>query len=152
MRVIAFPEYCLGCGLCRVFCAASHDGYEGSVIKAFKKGQPAPRAALLFSSGNSWLNTCMHCNEAPCVNACITGAMSIDEQGTVFIRDDRCVQCYTCVMVCPYGHIQPNPDQARILKCDLCRENNNIPACVANCPNGALQLEGGESHEIPHHR
>jgi len=40
MKVIAIPEYCLGCGLCEIYCAAQHDGYNGNVIKAYKKGNP----------------------------------------------------------------------------------------------------------------
>lgn len=127
MKVIAAEEYCLGCGLCEIYCAANHDGYQGNVIKAYKKGQPIPRAGLINIAGLNWLNTCMHCEESPCLNACISGALRRDEKGTVYIDDPLCVQCYTCVMVCPYGHVQPSSQSGKVVKCDLCRDNGGYP-------------------------
>ncbi|KUG04194.1 nitrite reductase putative electron transfer 4fe-s subunit [hydrocarbon metagenome] len=144
MKVISIPEYCLGCGLCEIYCAAQHDGYDGNVLKAYKRGQPAPRSGLIKFSHISWLNTCMNCNDAPCLNACISGAVRRDENGIIYIDENRCVQCYTCVMVCPYGHAQPSGKSGRIIKCDLCRDSSGSPACVSHCPNGALKLlQGG---------
>lgn len=140
MRVIAVPEYCLGCGLCEIYCAAQHDGYAGNVLRAYKRGKPLSRSRLLNSPFFLWFNTCMHCENAPCINACISGAMKRDENNIVYVDEDKCVGCYTCVMVCPYGHIKPLPGQKQVLKCDLCRGENIIPACVAHCPNEALKL------------
>lgn len=148
MKVVALPEYCLGCGLCEIYCAAEHDGWNGNVLKAFKKGKPVNRSLLIGSPQWSWLNTCMHCNDAPCVNGCISGAMQRDPDGTVFVDAERCVGCYSCVMLCPYGHVRPCYEKHQVIKCDLCREQNSIPACVANCPNGALQLMGEEVDPI----
>ncbi|HOQ09915.1 MAG TPA: 4Fe-4S binding protein [Syntrophomonadaceae bacterium] len=138
MKVVSYSEYCLGCGLCRIHCAAGHDGYNGNILKAYKRGTPRPRADLIFHQDQSWLNTCQHCPDAPCVNACITGALQQYDRGVVYIDEEICVSCYTCIMVCPYGHIFPG-EQA-VLKCDLCRERPGQPACVAACPNGALRL------------
>ncbi len=144
MKVIAIPEYCLGCGLCEIYCAAQHDGYNGNVIKAYKKGNPVPRSGLLIQNRISWLNTCMHCEEAPCLNACISGAIQREADGVIYIDEKRCIQCNTCVMVCPFGHMKPSAVSGKIIKCDLCRESKDLPACVRHCPNGALKLvEGG---------
>lgn len=140
MRVICIPEYCLGCGLCEVYCAAQHDGYRGNVIKAYKKGKPINRSRLVLSHPLSWLNTCMNCDDTPCVNACISGAMKVDDEGQVYVDEDRCVACYTCVMVCPTGHLRPHPYKNTVIKCDLCRGEADIPACVAHCPNEALKI------------
>lgn len=138
MRVASWPEYCLGCGLCRIYCAAGHDGYNGNVIKAYQRGTPRPRADLINLDDSCWLNTCHHCSDAPCVNACITGAMQKDGQGRVYVITEYCVSCYTCMMVCPYGHIHPGADA--IVKCDMCRDRPGQPACVDACPNAALRL------------
>lgn len=140
MKVQSNPEYCLGCGLCQLYCAAAHDGYDGNLIKAFKKGSPQTRAVLIKSNHESWLNTCRHCQDAPCINACLSGALQRDDKGIVFIDSQRCVGCFTCVMVCPFGHIQPSRDYHRAVKCDLCRDRSGTPACVSFCPNGALRL------------
>jgi carbon-monoxide dehydrogenase iron sulfur subunit len=42
-------------------------------------------------------------------------------------------------MVCPYGAIKADKDGHIIAKCDRCAELET-PACVANCPNGGLEI------------
>ncbi|CFX56351.1 4Fe-4S ferredoxin-type, iron-sulphur binding domain [Syntrophomonas zehnderi OL-4] len=139
MKVVAWTEYCLGCGLCEIYCAAQHDGYNGNVLKIFKKGRPMHRSRLLKAEQGTWLNTCMHCTHAPCINGCISGAIKRDPNGIVYVDYERCVGCYSCVMLCPHGHVRPWSERHQVLKCDLCRDTG-LPSCVANCPNGALQL------------
>jgi len=75
---------------------------------------------------------CIHCEDAPCKEACpVPDAMSMDETtGAVIIDDDHCIQCLECVEACPFGAIQVGPNQ-EILKCDLCGGN---PACARFCP------------------
>ena len=61
-----------------------------------------------------------------------------EETGAVLCDEDRCVGCWMCVMVCPFGAIQRNTvGNKAASKCDLCY-GEEIPACVANCPNEAL--------------
>ena len=62
----------------------------------------------------------------------------------VLCDEDRCVGCWMCVMVCPYGVIHScesyDRSQGKIAsKCDLCA-GEDVPACVAHCPNEALTL------------
>ncbi|NLG32823.1 MAG: 4Fe-4S dicluster domain-containing protein [Syntrophomonadaceae bacterium] len=140
MRIISLSAYCLGCGLCEIHCASYHDGYQGNILKAYKKGTPVARSRVLKVNGISWLNVCRQCREAPCVNSCISGALKKDAQGMVNIDETQCIGCLTCVMVCPYGHIQPDKARYRVIKCDLCKEKSGDPACVAGCPNGALEI------------
>jgi carbon-monoxide dehydrogenase iron sulfur subunit len=40
-------------------------------------------------------------------------------------------------LVCPFGAIRQDIEEGKALKCDLCY-GEEIPACVANCPNEAL--------------
>ena len=69
-----------------------------------------------------------------------SGALHI-ENGTVCIDHEKCVGCLTCVLVCPYGAVQPGPDGAA-MKCELCLSNAcGAPACAAGCPNGAIVYE-----------
>jgi len=143
MRVQPDPRYCLGCRRCEIFCAANHDGYQGKVLVAFKRGRPLSRSLLVGDNQEWWFNTCAHCPDAPCIKACISGALRQDEAGVVYLEEDRCVGCYTCTMACPQGHIRPHPQLPRVVKCDLCRERGGIPACIEECPNGALRLVEG---------
>ena len=48
-----------------------------------------------------------------------------------------------CVMVCPAGAIARGEGSKVASKCDLCL-GEETPACVANCPNEAIVVEGGD--------
>ena len=45
---------------------------------------------------------CMHCQVAPCLEVCPTGATYRAEGGLVLVNDDLCVACRYCIMACPY--------------------------------------------------
>ena len=53
------------------------------------------------------------------------------------IDQERCIGCGTCLLVCPLGALRLDVEQKKMVKCDLC-QGEEIPACVANCPNEAL--------------
>ncbi len=79
-----------------------------------------------------------HCEDAPCVYACLTGALSCNPfSGAINVDEEMCIGCWTCILVCPFGAIRQDTCLAKIAKCDLC-QGEDIPACVANCPNEAL--------------
>ena len=76
-----------------------------------------------------------------CVNSCISGALSRDEEGMVVIDRDKCVGCFTCILVCPYGAIMPSGGKP-VQKCMLCTDNAaGEPNCVKHCPNNAIVYE-----------
>jgi carbon-monoxide dehydrogenase iron sulfur subunit len=86
---------------------------------------------------------CRHCEDPPCVEACIAGAMVQDfTTGKVIHIADKCVGCWSCIMTCPYGAIKQNLEGTRVIKCDLC-PGREIPACVSACPNRALLYQEG---------
>ncbi len=81
---------------------------------------------------------CQHCDEAPCIQACLTGALARDPLSSLVTVDkERCIGCGTCLLVCPLGVMRLDTGQNKMVKCDLC-QGEEIPACVANCPNEAL--------------
>ncbi len=51
--------------------------------------------------------------------------------------EDKCIGCWTCVMVCPYGVIGRHLETHTAYRCDRC-PNLEEPACVSSCPTGAL--------------
>jgi carbon-monoxide dehydrogenase iron sulfur subunit len=59
------------------------------------------------------------------------------QTGLVTIDPTRCIGCWTCILVCPYGVIHRDLVRHTVAKCDLCPDLE-VPACVANCPNEAL--------------
>ena len=76
----------------------------------------------------------------------MAGAMHRDEStGRVYVDAERCVGCWMCVMVCPFGAILPNAETKTAHKCDLCKDSDGI-ACVDACLTGALTFR--ESREL----
>ena len=72
--------------------------------------------------------------------ACPAEAMVIDNEGIVYIVEERCDACGSCQTACPYDAIVFHQERAIYLKCDLCRSRNWGPVCVEVCPTGALFL------------
>ena len=141
-RIIAIEEACMGCGLCEVYCTVQHSKTK-DIIKAFNKETPKPisRVRLEVHKPISFAIQCRNCEDAPCVTACLSGAMTKDkETGLIKHNKDKCIGCWTCVMVCPYGALKKNVSGKVVAKCDLCQELES-PTCVANCPNRALVLK-----------
>ncbi len=149
-KVVAIKEYCVACGLCEVYCATVHSRYPDSVLKAFKLSPQKPVSRVFLEKSEQWSGgiQCRHCKDAPCIAACITGAMYRNRDGIVLLDEERCVQCSTCVIACPYGLIKESDMGGRkvLLKCDLCYQLAESPTCVTYCPNEALiWVEEGET-------
>jgi phenylacetyl-CoA:acceptor oxidoreductase subunit 1 len=45
---------------------------------------------------------CNHCQDAPCIEVCPSGANQQRTDGIVWVDQTKCVGCRYCVMVCPY--------------------------------------------------
>jgi len=150
-RVYAREEVCAGCKLCEVYCATAHSEYPNNIVKAFLKqeNKPVSRVLVEVNQPLSFALQCRHCEEANCTKACISGAMSKDpETGIVTNDETRCVGCWTCILVCPFGAVKRDESGHKVAsKCDLCSNNDTNPVCVQNCPNNALifaeKPEGG---------
>jgi carbon-monoxide dehydrogenase iron sulfur subunit len=140
-RVYSKEEVCMGCRLCEIYCTVEHSQTK-DIIKAFKFEKPKPKPHVLVEEegGISFALQCRHCDKPACVEACVTGAMTKAEDGKVLYNEQKCVGCWTCVMVCPFGALRRDVEAKKVIKCDLCPQLE-IPACVANCPNRALVYE-----------
>jgi carbon-monoxide dehydrogenase iron sulfur subunit len=137
-KVYVKEEFCIGCHLCEVYCQLKHAGTK-DLVKAFKReSPPLPRLRVDERGVVSLSVRCQHCEDAPCVQACLTGALSRDsESGMVEVDEEKCIGCWTCLLACPLASIKPDIEHKKALKCDLC-QGEEIPVCVANCPNEAL--------------
>jgi carbon-monoxide dehydrogenase iron sulfur subunit len=138
-RVYIKEESCMGCHLCEVYCQLYHSGSR-DLIKAFKRELPKPLPRIRIDGKKpTYISVrCQQCDEAPCVQACLTGALTRDPvTAIVRVDEEKCIGCWTCLLVCPISAIRRDTKGERVLKCDLC-QGEEIPACVAHCPNEAL--------------
>ena len=139
-RVYVNEEWCLGCHLCEYNCAFANSG-KTDMVKALKNIKINPMIQLEDDGKISFAVSCRHCDDPICVKSCITGALTKDG-GIIRVNKDKCVGCYTCILVCPYGAVVPAADGSVIQKCELCTNNAfGEPACVKGCPNGAIVFE-----------
>ena len=97
---------------------------------------------------------CQHCDSAPCVDVCPTGASFKRADGVVLVNKHTCIGCRYCVMACPYKarsfiH-EPLTDQkswaprgqGTVESCTLCvhridEDNEQQPACAVACTDEA---------------
>lgn len=143
-RVYPNKEFCMGCRLCELACLAAHSQSE-DVILAYRQERAKGLSACkrVFENADECVSiSCRHCEEPLCVPVCISGALSKNSDTGITVYDaDKCVGCWACLMACPYGAIQRNDLENKIIKCDLCSGRDNGPACVEVCPNRALKFE-----------
>jgi carbon-monoxide dehydrogenase iron sulfur subunit len=138
-------DLCLGCRSCELACAVEHS--QSKLLHEAVREEPRPvrRVKVGVTNGLPIPLQCRHCEDAPCLDACKSGAMHRDESGAILIERDRCVGCWMCIMVCPYGVVAMDGDKKAALKCDLCADSETR-ACVEVCPTGALYY--GELEEF----
>jgi len=93
---------------------------------------------------------CQHCDSAPCVDVCPTGASFKRADGVVLVNKHTCIGCRYCMMACPYKarsfiH-EPITDQLSVAprgqgtveSCTLCVHRidageNKTTACAEAC-------------------
>ncbi|MDF1756253.1 MAG: 4Fe-4S dicluster domain-containing protein [Verrucomicrobiales bacterium] len=129
---------CVGCHSCSVSCKTEHEVPLG-VFRMRVRYLERPEAKTLAFAPM----LCMHCEDAPCLKACPSKAITRLEDGRVIVEESKCDLEEECISACPYGAIFINEDKAVAEKCDFCHHRTEVglePACVATCPSGALEF------------
>jgi len=157
---------CIGCKACEVACKEwnqlESDGYhftgysydntgalghstwrhvkfiEDGPIPGFGGFASGQEADFVFSS-----DVCKHCENAGCLEACPTGALTRTHFGGVYLQPDICNGCAYCIVSCPFGVVQKNKDDGRAFKCTFCTDRQNAglkPACATACPTESIMF------------
>ncbi len=88
-------------------------------------------------------DVCKHCEPAPCLEACPTGALFRTEFDTVVVQQDICNGCGYCVPACPFGVVESAKEDGKAHKCTLCYDRLKgglEPACAKACPTDSIQF------------
>ena len=159
MGVLVDTTVCIGCRKCEWACKTAHnleteslETYEDrSVFKEMRR--PDDKALTIVNEYPAAQSDgfpidvkiqCMHCDHPACVSACIVGAFSKQENGSVVWDTDRCIGCRYCMVACPFqipAFQFEKAIQPEIRKCDFCfsrTSKGQLPACVEICPMEAL--------------
>ncbi len=124
-------EKCTGCRLCELVCAVQHDGISNPIRSRI-------RVIKWEAEGVYVPMSCQQCQDAPCMTGCPAGAISRNESSNrVEVDYDLCIGCRTCVSVCPFGAMNFNPIDKKVIKCDLC---DGDPQCVRFCEVKAVDF------------
>ena len=152
-------DTCVGCQACVTACKGWNDHGADTLSDTDPYGA-APSGAFLnrvhtyqvqppdaLAQTIAFPRSCLHCEDAPCVTVCPTGASyKRAEDGIVLVNESACIGCGLCAWACPYGAREMDPSAHVMKKCTLCVDriyNENLPeedrepACVRTCPTGA---------------
>ncbi len=143
-------ERCTACNSCELACAVEHSASKDLFQAIFESPTPQRGIHVEKADGYSYPARCFHCSDAACIVACPTGAMNRDiEIGSVAVDEQKCVGCFMCAMVCPFGAVSAHPEKRVAVKCDFCphrQTEGREPACVEACPTKALIF--GDEEEL----
>jgi formate dehydrogenase iron-sulfur subunit len=88
---------------------------------------------------------CMHCQEPACASACIVGALTKQENGSVHYDVSKCIGCRYCMVACPFeipAYEYHDPITPRVMKCTFCHDrisrDGGKPGCAEICPVEAI--------------
>ena len=146
---------CIGCKACEVACKQwnqlpadgfrfTGNSYDNTEALSATTWRHVAFQEKIGSGG--WLmlsDVCKHCENAPCQQACPTGAIVYNEFGDVYVQPDICNGCGYCVAACPFGVLGRSAEDGHAHKCTLCydrQRGGEIPACAKACPTASIQF------------
>lgn len=159
MGILVDTTRCVGCRTCEQVCAEVNNlpepDWDIDVLKIERKTTEKQFSLINgyeTDHGEVYVKRqCMHCNQPACASACLTKAMFKTREGPVIWKANKCMGCRYCMVSCPFNipkfeHHSSNP---KIQKCSMCwdrLQENELPACVENCPAEALLF--GKRYEL----
>ncbi len=126
---------CIDCRACLVACSVENNvPMDHTRIWVYDQGVQGtwPDLTRTFVPYN-----CMHCDNPPCTEVCVSGATYKDATtGLVLVDQEACIGCGYCVQACPYGARYIDQARGVVDKCTACVQRLEVglqPACVATC-------------------
>jgi tetrathionate reductase subunit B len=145
---------CNGCYGCQIACKDEHCGNDWMPY-----ARPQPDTGQFWSKVTEYTRgtipqvrvsfvpeMCMHCADAPCIQACPECAIYKRKDGLVLIDPAKCKGHRQCLQACPYGAIYFNEELNIAQKCTGCAHLLDRgwpitePRCVDACILGAMHF------------
>jgi len=150
--IVVNMERCMSCHSCELACALAHS-QKKELLEAVLSGEKSPTRVILEHFEDTTLPIhCRHCEDAPCMLVCPSGAISRPgERSPVILDSSKCIGCHACILVCPFGVIKTGPDGKSLIKCDLCYErlkDGKQPACAEACITGCIKFQSIEEYTL----
>ncbi len=153
---------CIGCRACQVACKEWNDlpseetavgtGYTNPPSlsgETWKQVKFIDRAHEdVWPAWQFYSDSCKHCTQAPCLDACPTGAIHRTDEGFVLIDDSVCNGNKHCVPACPFHVIDVSRSRGVAQKCTFCYDRVReglAPACAKVCPTDCIQFGDREA-------
>ena len=143
-KILVDDSKCMACHSCEIACSIAHS-VSGTLYGAISE-QTSPISGMHVETGGKGRGFplgCLHCQDAQCVRACVTKALSMNPDGVILCDKNRCIGCHMCFIACPFGALEESPSGSEVYavsKCDLCAAADHDPACVNACPTQALSF------------
>lgn len=137
-------ERCVGCQTCTIACMIEHDLDEGAGIEVQTiggKDRDTPEGRHPDLHMHFLPILCMHCADAPCMEACPNKAIFKRPDGIVLIDIKACDGCLACASSCPHGAIFFNGKKESAFKCNMCADRideGDEPFCLMCCEGEAM--------------
>jgi Fe-S-cluster-containing hydrogenase component 2 len=132
---------CNGCGLCELACSLVKEGSCNPSLSRIHVAKDHERQEFK-------LTVCHQCVIPYCMSVCSQDAIKV-KYGALVILEGQCTGCGLCGERCPFNSNQKiifaHPLKSVYVKCDLCIERQDGPACVSVCPTGAISLKEKKS-------
>ena len=169
---------CFGCHTCEAACKISNNlpknlAYNVVYTKSDDDYGTFGTAAVFGATANdnaggsfpdctlSFLPVqCQHCQNPACLEVCPTGATQKRDDGIVWVDDELCIGCESCIQACPYDGVRtlikgeseyyldvvvgeidaPAHKGGTVEKCTFCHnliDRGEVPACMQLCPGRA---------------
>ena len=164
--IVVDKKRCIGCSSCAVACKLENnipDQIWYKKVRTIGGMQPLTPAGVYGDCSMTFEPWgCNHCDNAPCVEVCPSGATFKDEETGIVMQDTEvCIGCGACLTACPYEGVRTMLEEepkwrvdfpvgaveaplhiaGKVEKCNLCAHrvlNGQEPACVEGCPGRAM--------------